>query len=268
MYLLPGNAVNRAAPLNRGLVSWWLHLPNRLGGGGSTLRDLMGSNHGTLTNGPLWSGAKNVGGYGSVYMAGTDDLIAGAKNPPNIPITLVCWANTTTASAGNYSLIFGSGISIAGPVQGIAFLYSSDTTPSVYADAVGSAGARIFTGYASGFGVGGWRHLAVTLDGTNLLLYVDGVLKSSSSGSISSITHATTLRVGQRSGGAYWVGNFNDGRVYSRILSASEIAGLYQASRLGYQNELNWQSRPVFSVGQAVATGNRRRRYIICGAAA
>src|SRR5688572_2591053 len=104
-YLLPGDAVNRASPLNRGLVSWYMVLPNRIGGGGNTLRDLCRRNHGTLTNGPTWSGSRAPGAFGSISLDGSNDYInLGTGNrffgsSLTNPFTIVCWIRTTIASS-------------------------------------------------------------------------------------------------------------------------------------------------------------------------
>src|SRR5688572_20641043 len=72
-YLNYGQAVNRAHPLNRGLVSWWMNLPQR--GKGNTFFDIAGRNHGTLLNGPVWSGPPHPGGWGSLSFI-TDDKVS------------------------------------------------------------------------------------------------------------------------------------------------------------------------------------------------
>jgi hypothetical protein len=83
-----GNPVNPLAPLNRGLVGWWLNLPSR--GKGNTVFDLCGKYHGTLTNGPTWSGALGrPGGFGAVTFDGSNDYITLGVAPAALKFTAI-----------------------------------------------------------------------------------------------------------------------------------------------------------------------------------
>lgn len=69
--------VNWDSPLNRGLVSWWVVLPdtNR---GAVTWRDIAGTNHGTLTGmdpATDWVGSTRPGGLGSLDFDGSNDYV-------------------------------------------------------------------------------------------------------------------------------------------------------------------------------------------------
>jgi hypothetical protein len=71
--------VNRAHPLNDGLVTWWLTLPPT--DGGLRWYDLLGLNHGTLANfgaGFGWRGTTRPGGFGQL----TFDAAAGSAVDP------------------------------------------------------------------------------------------------------------------------------------------------------------------------------------------
>ena len=69
-FAIPGMLLDPGAPINKGLVGWW---PMWEGAGGKCL-DISGrNNHGTLTNGPLWTG-------GGLKFDGVDDYIATTGN--------------------------------------------------------------------------------------------------------------------------------------------------------------------------------------------
>lgn len=259
MFLLPGNAVNRSAPLNRGLVSWWMTLPNRLGGGGNTFRDLMGRNHGTLTNGPTWSGNRRLGGFGSI--AGTS---AASSWVDCSRITQLDGATRVTIRGWIYRSSTGS---IAG------FGRSPNTSNRVgiiwYSD--GNLYFCVDTGagqaYRSVAQAGtGWHYVELDYDGSlagtaRIAAYVDGVSKTGSTSGTppSSIpSHANSFGINTYAdgtgGGGQVIGNGSYDDVSITVNSA--FSSRYTASARGYQNELNWQRYPVVGAEQAAATFN------------
>ncbi len=71
---------------------------------------------------------------------------------------------------------------------------------------------------------GNWHHVAVSYDGTNIKLYVDGV--ADGSGSVTLNTSGTVLRLGRRNdpaGGEYFTGMLDEVRVWSLSKSVTEI---------------------------------------------
>lgn len=80
--------------------------------------------------------------------------------------------------------------------------------------------------------VGQWQHIALTYDGTNFRLYLNGQL-----GASSTYTYSTTpgqslvpMKIGgmgSTSSGHTVGGTLDDARIYSRALSADEIAQMY-----------------------------------------
>jgi len=73
-----------------------------------------------------------------------------------------------------------------------------------------------------------WTHIAVTTNGSALMLYVNG---SASSGTYSSPNAITTINIGQRVGGAAGVsaykGYIDDFRIYNRVLTQQDVTALY-----------------------------------------
>ena len=78
-----------------------------------------------------------------------------------------------------------------------------------------------------------WHHVAFTFDGANLKLYLDGVLNNSIAftGTISSSADNTTFGAKDTSLGYPFNGSLDDVRIYNRVLSADEVASLYNAGR-------------------------------------
>jgi hypothetical protein len=248
-----GDAVNRDAPLNRGLVSWWLALPDQQRG--VMFRDLMMRNHGTLTNGPTWTGSWGLpGSYGAINCDGTNDYIV---------------ANSSSSLTGldtDWSVVFRARL---------------DTIANTFG----------FVSHANNSG-GGWtigRHFAVL--GGNLAVYDSTNWRNSGYTLLDSLDYfigvtatGTTLRFHVRAPGVshngtdvyatssdanrginlgrmwlnedahYLDGLMSDVAIFRRALSQAEFDRRYQASRLGYPNELNWLQRPVVSAQEAAAS--------------
>lgn len=213
-----GNPVS-SSPLNRGLVGWWLALPQRMGG----LRFLdlcQPGNHGTLTNGPTWSSAAGrPGGFGSLSFDGINDYVT---------IPAISLTNTHTVSAwvrldaaGSYPMILTSA---AGP--DLRF-FVANRYPMYGANTV----------YAVAATLGEWNHYLATSNGTNTALYLNGTSVATSV--VDGTTRSGTINIGRRSDGFYLTGGIDDVRLWDRTLSADEARAAYNDSRTGYPQTLN-----------------------------
>jgi hypothetical protein len=69
-----------------------------------------------------------------------------------------------------------------------------------------------------------WHHYALTYDGSNQKLYIDGILATTTSKTGSINTNSTNLRIGE-----YFNGFIDDVHIYNRALSAGEIKALYES---------------------------------------
>lgn len=161
-----------------------------------------------------------LGGLPAVRFNGFGQWLTSDWTPAGWPLTVIALAKTNVASAGNYSLIAGTGV--ASGQQGFALLYSSDSPASVYTDAIASAG-RIYRGYQDGAGVSDWAIASTTCDGSTAGLWIDGASVGSPVGSgISTVTHSTTFRLGRRYFGADWAGDVAEVIVYEALLSDAD----------------------------------------------
>jgi len=79
-----------------------------------------------------------------------------------------------------------------------------------------------------------WYHAAVTYDGTNLALYLNGVLEASkATSSLNTLLDANGLTVGLRPGVSTWNGQIDEVEIFNRALSAAEVQSLYLAGSAG-----------------------------------
>ncbi len=93
----------------------------------------------------------------------------------------------------------------------------------------GSQSNSVSISYSSaGISTGNWYLVSLVSDGSNLKLYVNGILKSSTSQTITPVGNSYPLYISNPS---YVLnGSIDDVRIYNRALSADEIKQLYQSS--------------------------------------
>ena len=80
-----------------------------------------------------------------------------------------------------------------------------------------------------------WYHVAMTYDGSNIRLYLDGTLDNSSAQTGSIDTSNQPVLIGKHEVGdctGVWDGLLDDVRVYNRALSADEVRQLYQLGQV------------------------------------
>ena len=72
-----------------------------------------------------------------------------------------------------------------------------------------------------------WNHVAGTFNGTQLILYVNGVASPPTASTAAPLaTNTAELHIGKDYGANVFTGNIDDVRVYNRVLSAAEITDL------------------------------------------
>ena len=192
----------------------------------TTAYDRSGGNYnGTLNNGVTLSHRDG----GTVFsFDGVDDYIA-ISNPLNQSnLTQVwsvsVWVKQNTGTSGPQYIINGLNNGIASDWYGNGpLLYLNGGVNDYY---------TYTSTYASIAGTG-WRHLVYLFQNSTGLrqIYKDGVLSGNSNG-----PNNTSTPSGQ--GGTWYIGQMSgkigDVRIYSRVLTASEISTIYNAGRARY----------------------------------
>lgn len=263
-----GDPVNRAHPLNRGLVSWWLPLPWY--SSGPRLIDIAGKNHGTLTNGPTWMPGPN--GFGAVATSGGGYVpvgdITAISGVPAITIVVDALWRSSVGTGANPALF-------------------SKSQPGADCDLLFWSGTQVFARIGNSdneYGIGGAikfdarQQTAVVFDGggtgnaERLKLYQDGVPQTLSyTGTILATTGNNSLaaNIGRYTfNGATTNATFYSVRLHNRGLSASEVAALYDQARRGYPDTLRYLSTKTYLLGTGAAGGGglllKRRRLLAC----
>jgi hypothetical protein len=254
LWIDPAQPVNYNSPLNRGLVSWWLAGPNACGVGSGIWRDLAKRNNGTLTNGPLWSGQSHPGGWGSIDTAANQyvNFGSGMGNMAAGDFTWVAWMYVRSFTSGFMAIVEKGEIGSGG---GREFSIFVDTSGNVSFLQLGGTS----TGTpAVGFVEDQWQHFVITRVGSSVVTYRNGIQTGTDTNGGTTANASSVLAIGDNitTGGSDFDGLYNDLRFYTRALSASEVAALYQESLAGYPTTLNWlRPRIYFDAGAAPAGG-------------
>lgn len=219
---LPGGVTNPNLNSSAGgLVGWW-----KLNeGSGSTATDSSGNgNNGTIGSGITW-----VSGYQGHqalnFPTGFNSRVALSSSSiasfSNTPFSVSVWINipsyTTEAGFVGTSQYLGGGYSMGEANDGSGkAAFFTDTSSQQY-----------YMTDTSPLPLNTWTNMIGTFDGTTLRLYRNGSLVASAAGQVSANTNA--LRIGKCPQGGWdgaFTGTLCDVRIYSRALSASEVAQL------------------------------------------
>jgi hypothetical protein len=250
--------VNWRHPLNRGLVSWWLALPQW--SGGLTWHDLARRNNGVLTNGLTWQ--PRPGGFGSLSLDGSDDYVD-VVDAPGLRLTRLTLAgwfypralsgyNSLAAKSTN-SWSTGWGLVYNPEVSGVGFFIGP------YSASGGSAWAS--PGVVA---TGAWQHLAGTYDGATTRFYVNGVETASATFAGPVSDQGTNFQLGASGSGGLDANCLaDDVRLWGRSLSAAEVAAVYADSRTGYASTLNRVRRRIGAAGPSGGLLLKRRRAVV-----
>jgi hypothetical protein len=216
------NSNEASATPGTGEYSYWAFNESS----GTTASDSWGTRHGTLVNGPTWvAGKKN----NAVNLDGSNDYVSfpsGLVSTLN-DFTIATWVYYRSNTGWQRIFDYGSGTST------FMFLTPKSGAGNRLRFAIKLNGGSEQQINAASLSLNTWHHVAVTLSGGVGILYVNGVevarnssmtLKPSDLGS----TSQNWIGRSQYSADPYLNGMIDDFRIYSRALSASEIATLAQ----------------------------------------
>lgn len=241
----PSCPINSKHPLNEGLVGWWMRIPNSGWSGGLTFRDLVRNknpNDGTLVNGPTWSGSKGrPGGYGALNFDGVASQVSiSGVTELTANWTVAFWARITDAltdrslwarwtSTGSNRQLFVYTLANNGLLQvDVPFIAGIMTSGTVVCD-------------------NKWRHIAITRSGNVWIMYLNANQDVSTTSATTQETGATlVLGYNPAQSDRPMLGAMDDITAYTRALSSAEIRALYDQSRRGHPDTLNWISPKTY----------------------
>ncbi len=222
----------KASASTTGLVGYW-----RLneGAGTQAYDSTQSYNTGTLKNGATWAAGK----FGSgLKLDSTDDYVSIPDSS-----TLEGFSALTVCGWGklnNYPVVDGGivatksmtaeGALVSDPYTLWGLAVATDGTVN-FQISTGSAGSRKIFSTAGTVPLNAWNHLCGTYDHTTMRIYINGNADANTlSASITVGTNSIDTRIGGLLANTYtdvWPGTLDDVRIYSRALSAAEIAALY-----------------------------------------
>ncbi len=186
-------------------------------GTGTKVADASGTgNVGTATSATWSTSGKNAG---ALSFNGTSSIV-------NIPdsaslhlstgMTLEAWVRPTSVTKAWRDVIYKG--------NDIYFLEATSTTSSRPAGGITVGSSDALTYGTAALAVNTWTHLALTYDGANLRLYVNGAQVSSAArtGTISSSTNALQIG-GDNIYSQRFAGLIDDVRIYNNALTAAQI---------------------------------------------
>jgi hypothetical protein len=208
------------ATLASGLVGYWSMDGGSINWNTKTISDLSGQgNTGTFEN--ISTNSPVVGIIGQALQlnaSNSSDILIGSTTPLALSVeSISAWVKTTTSAE---QVVWSSGAAIG------YFLEFTAAGTFRWADASGSNNG-LSTSFATtaSYKDGKWHHVVGSADGTNLKIYVDGTLATTTPGTI--IVPTGAKRIGS-SQSRYFNGAIDDVRIYNRALSAQEIQQLYK----------------------------------------
>lgn len=251
------NPVNWDHPLNAGLATRIQVFPGSWYGG-AVLRDLAKSknvrNNGSVIGGPGWEPSSRTGGYGQLRLDGSNDMVQmgdpSALDPTTGSFTCCIWVSfTVTGTTFAFAKTsFGNGYDMLLSGGSVSLRVTGGSTAQTSSTSVND---------------GRWHHVVGICDRSAQLIYlvVDGVQigSSVSCSSVGDISNTISLNLGARGGGG---SNFLAGRIdefcfWNRALTVQEARQLYNESRSGSLNTLNWPSRRSYSFAAGGGGGAR-----------
>ncbi len=187
------------------------------GSGNIAVDDSPYGNNGTLEGDPQWvagilDGALAFDGNGDYVDCGNDAVFDLTEQ-----VTLAIWVNANDMGNGEHNAWLGKGDTAYAIKHqngnNIEFFIYSGTWNSI--------------NYATGIEAlnGEWHHMAGTFDGSEMVLYIDGVMVDSLafSGPIGTDTYDVSLANNSQEAGRFFDGILDDARIYSRALTQQEI---------------------------------------------
>jgi hypothetical protein len=199
-------------------------------GSGTTWTDLSGNNnHGTLINGPTYSSTNS----GSIVLDGSNDYIDFGNSAS---LRAIGGTTNITVSAWVYYSAYGGGgqsysvITVKGSLGTWTWLMENYLDKFWFR--IGAGGADVSVSDVSTHQLNVWYNVVGTYDGSNMRLYVNGVLKNTKPQTGTLATNTETAKIGTWQGTDYnLTGRVSNVSIYNRVLTAAEVLENYNALR-------------------------------------
>lgn len=215
-------AVNGKTP-----VSVWCPSRDDAGNGTTALNDLVGSNHGTLTNMDAatdWVADTDAGGIRALDFDGTNDYVLTSYSPAVSAFSISLWVKYGTVSAlTNFFAQGDTNLSVNG-------MWSVGVNATSQWRVILNTGSLRQAVESTTATSGTWNHLVATYSGSTLALYRQGSLVASVSAASTTTHSGSAITLGARLGPANLVaGRVDDARFFTSAIDASDVSYLYNS---------------------------------------
>lgn len=216
-----GSQLNFSHPLSQKLAGLWLFNE----AGGSLVNETVNKNVYTKHASMNWQ--SNLGGTTLRTPGGSNVVIAlGYPNflQPTKPFTVTAIASRSGNFVGNDGL-FSSRTGVSGALGWL--LYGKVTTNKAQFIAAGATAVS-----DAALPLSRLVHMVGLWDGTNVLLYINGKLQTTTGSGVEQTYGGGTVygaQIGQYGGYECWLGDINLLSIYHRALTTAEIKSLYEA---------------------------------------
>ena len=182
---------------------------------GATFYDLMKNNNGSIVNGPVYD--KENGG--KFILDGTNDYINFGNTAISVqgPLTLDIWAKwSVTAGARNLAaLTSGGAIQFGTRNSGVVWRYGGAANISYTTPTIGQLANWVFTA-----------------DGSNMNVYINGSLDSSTTTAANQTGTNALFMIGSYNGSSeFFGGSVYCARLYNKVLTAAEVSRNFNVMR-------------------------------------
>ena len=210
-------------------------------GSGVIAGDVSGvGNDGALINGAAFEGTTGDGSASAVRLDGNDDLIdIGVIDVDGVGLTLAGWFNADTypGSSNDPRLISKASSSAANDHVFMLGMYNVGAEVRLRGRVRHAGSTTTVIATAGALDTGTWYHAALTDDGSQVRLYLDGVEVGSAavSGPVDIAPLVGVVAGGQPpgAGGANFDGLVDDIRILSRPMSQAEISNIVDPGNPG-----------------------------------
>lgn len=217
--------------VNKGLAAYWPLSANTIKA--NQALDLSGNkNTGTLIGAPPLAPGPSYGTGTSLSLNGFSQCVQIPETPSlDITGTAISYGGWVYPSGqSSYQCIIEK--SSSGNNRQYALFLTAGNTSEVLVDLNGVAGSNL--SLSSPWVIGAWNHVFVTYDGSNVRVYLNGVVVNTSgvTGSIAHLTSTTIFLGADPPSSAYYIPGFlGPCHVYNRALASAEIYQLYANRR-------------------------------------
>lgn len=248
--------IDRAAPLNNGLVYWGMALPDGMGGGATTFKNLVRPIDGVLVGATKSTPRGRIGAVGgSILYEATNAVVevpgyAAINSLQTRAFTCTAWIYPVTTGEGGTARIIDKRADSAGD----GWIFFVDDTASLGFLTFDSGAKAQQRGVDNTITLNAWNFVMLTFDDNGDRqghIYVKGSLTEIGydTDTAANVSSAETgfLRIGDSEDDARtFDGNIDDVRLFNRVLAPIEGNSIYRDSLAGYPKTLAYRDNVAY----------------------